>query len=161
MMMRPAPYNAIPAPVAEPGAASLLVHSARETCRELIALLMEENVSVQKHKVDVIEARLQNKRRLTLRMEQLLVEIKKNSEALKADPLARNELVTLAQEVQHLQEVSRTNAAVLKAAHQLRADLVLTIRDAVDATQPRAVMYGASGYIINTDANTRLVARTV
>lgn len=161
-MATPSGYNAAAISLTEDiQAGRMVLKTARETCRELIALLMEENAHVAKHKVAFIESKLQDKKRLTLRMEQLLLDIRKYAPTLKTDTTAKNELIILSREVQVLQDTSVKNHAVLKAAHQIRADLVMTIRDVVDANQPRPQLYGANGRITPADNNTRLVARNV
>jgi hypothetical protein len=50
---------------------------------------------------------------------------------------------------------------MLKAAHQLRADIILAIRDTIETNQPRVQTYGANGALNSVDSATRLVARTI
>jgi hypothetical protein len=153
-------------PVAQPSsqeleAGTMVLQTARTTCRELVALLMEENTHVGKHKVAFVEEKLQVKKQLTTRMEQLLIDIKKYVPILKVSVRGKNELMQLAKEVQLLQEISAKNMAVLQAAHKIRADIVMTIRDVMDSAQPKAQLYGANGRLQQTDGNTRLVAQNV
>ena len=49
---------------------------ARSTCRELRALLLEENANLHKFSTNQSEQRLQDKKRLTLLLEQLFGPIK-------------------------------------------------------------------------------------
>lgn len=135
--------------------------AARATCRELLALLTEENAGLQKHDVALVEVRIQHKKRLTLRLEQLLAEIRQKGSLWKSDASAKQQANLLAEEIKHFQEIARGNAMMLKVAHQLRADLIMSIRDTVEANQPRAQLYGANGLVSSADANTRLVARSI
>jgi hypothetical protein len=134
---------------------------ARSTCRELLVLLTEENNGLARHDVAVVESRMQHKKRLTLRLEQLLADIKERGGAWKSDDVARRQAILLADEMRHFQTLARNNAILLKAAHQLRADIIIAIRDAVDSLQPRAQLYGANGMVSAADSATRLVARTI
>ncbi len=144
-----------------PTAASKQLAEARATTRELLGVLLEENAGSLSADKAATEARLLHKRRLTLRLEQLLTDARKNREAWKTDVAAQREALQLEGEMRLLQEASRTNAAMLQAAHQVRADLVMAIRDAVDAETPKARLYGATGALYNIDGATRLVARDV
>lgn len=135
--------------------------AARTTCRELLALLVEENHGLTKQDIKLIEERTQHKRRLTLRLEQLLSELKQSGNLWKSNPAARYQATLLAEEIAQFQDLARENAMMLKAAHQLRADLIIAIRDTVDSTQPRAQVYGANGNMQPADNATRLVARSI
>lgn len=135
------------------------IADARLTCRELMALLAEENAGLIRHDVTLIESRLSVKKRLTMRLEQLMKEIKLKSPVWKTTPQGRNQAYHLAEEVQHFQKLARQNASMLEAAQQLRADLVVAIRDAVDEQTPKARLYTAGGYVQQLDGATRLVAR--
>lgn len=137
------------------------VTNARLTCRELMALLMEENAGLIHHDVALVESRLGHKKRLTLRLEQLLKDLKQTGSLWKADTNTHNQALHLAEEVKHFQELAHSNVLMLQAAHQLRADLVVAIRDAVDAQTPKAQLYGSTGAIRPLDGATRLVAREV
>jgi hypothetical protein len=135
--------------------------AARKTCRELLALLIEENQAVPKHDIQLVEDRLVHKRRLTLRLEQMLSDIKQKGSLWKADASARQQANQLAEEIAEFQTLARENAMMLKAAHQLRADLIMAIRDTVDAHQPRVQTYGASGTLNTSGGETRLVATSI
>lgn len=135
--------------------------AARATCRELLTLLVEENHGLIRHDVKMVEERIQHKRRLTLRLEQILAELKQSGNSWKSDPAGRREANQLAEEIAQFQTLARENAMMLKAAHQLRADLIIAIRDTVDAAQPRAQVYGANGTMAAADNATRLVARNI
>lgn len=135
--------------------------SARETCRELLALLTEENTSLGKQDIKIVEARIQQKKRLTLRLEQSLEEIRRSAPAWKENASSKRHMVLFAEEMKLFQELARKNALLLKAAHQLRADLVIAIRDALDDAQPRAQLYNANGGLAAHDNATRLVARNI
>lgn len=135
--------------------------AARKTCRELLALLLEENQGLAKHDVQLIEDRLVHKRRLTLRLEQMLADIKQKGSLWKADASARQQANHLAEEIAEFQTMARENAMMLKAAHQLRADLIMAIRDTVDAQQPRVQTYGSSGTLNASNGETRLLATSI
>lgn len=137
------------------------IMEARTTCRELLVLLTEENNGLTKQDISVVESRIQHKKRLTLRLEQLLSDIKLKGEQWKGSDVARRQAILLADEMKHFQELARNNAMLLKAAHQLRADIIIAIRDAVDALQPRAQTYGANGVVSSVESSTRLVARSI
>ena len=151
------PYATPPKPAADLTA----IHGARATCRELLTLLIEEKHGLAKHDVQRIDDNIQNKRRLTLRLEQLLGEIKQTGAVWKNDANGRNQAALLADEIAIFQTMARENAMMLKAAHQLRADLILAIRDTVDAAQPRVQTYGSTGALNMADNATRLVARNI
>lgn len=135
--------------------------AARKTCRELLALLIEENQALPKHDIQLIEDRLVHKRRLTLRLEQMLADLKQKGSLWKADASARQQASQLAEEIAEFQTMARENAMMLKAAHQLRADLILAIRDTVDAHQPRVQTYGSSGTLNTSSGETRLLATSI
>ena len=149
------PYNA------QPQTAGASIMDARTTCRELLALLIEENQGITRHDINLIEQRTQHKRRLTLRLESILAELKRSGSIYKADEPSRKQVNLLAEEIAEFQTLAHKNAMMLKAAHQLRADLIIAIRDTADIGQPRAQTYGANGALNNTETATRLVARTI
>lgn len=138
-----------------------LLTQARSTCRELLALLTEENAGLIKQALQKMEERLVHKKRLTLRLEQLLAEIKLQRPQWQNDSLIKQQILLLQQEVQIFQDLAAQNASLLQAAHQLRADLILAIRDAVGSQEPKAQLYGANGNLQNTNGHTRLVARNI
>ena len=144
-----------------PTEASKKLVEARATIRELMALLMEENSGTLSADGAATEARLLHKKRLTLRLEQLLAEVRAQKEQWRLDVAAQREALAMEGEMRLLQQHARKNAAVLQAAHQVRAELVVAIRDAVDANQPKAQLYGASGTLYRIDGATRVMARDV
>lgn len=153
--------NHYPLPPQAPAVDLTTLHGARATCRELLTLLIEEKHGLAQHDIKRIDDNIQNKRRLTLRLEQLLGELKQTGPVWKADKAALNQASLLADEIAIFQTMARENAMMLKAAHQLRADLILSIRDTVDAAQPRVQTYGASGALNAADNATRLVACSI
>ncbi|PZP38919.1 MAG: hypothetical protein DI585_05840 [Pseudomonas fluorescens] len=158
MTTQPSPYNV---PTAAANTPSGEIVEARRTCRELMALLVEENHGLGKQDIKLVDERIQHKRRLTLRLEQMLAEMKKAGSLWKADTAARSQANLLAEEIAQFQELAVKNVAMLQAAHQLRADLILAIRDTVDAATPRAQTYGANGAMTMSDNNTRLLATSI
>lgn len=137
------------------------IMDARNTCRELLVLLLEENKGLAKHDVKLVDAAIQHKRRLTLRLEQILGELKQTGSLWKADAASRTQASLLAEEIAEFQNMARENAMMLKAAHQLRADIILAIRDTVDATQPRVQTYGANGSLNSNDNTSRLITTSI
>jgi hypothetical protein len=154
------PLKRPPGPIV-PTEASIKLREARTTCRELLSVLLEENGGVLHADKAATEARLLHKRRLTLRLEQLLSEARTSRAAWQADTAAQQQAVQLETELRLLQDHARDNAAMLQAAHQVRADLVMTIRDVLDAQAPKAQLYGPTGHLYQVDGATRLLAREV
>jgi hypothetical protein len=152
---RPQPANQAPSPATE----KLL--EARNTCRDLMALLAEENAGLLHADMAALEARLLHKKRLTLRLEQLLSDVKSGHESWRQDYAARAQAIKLEEEFRLFQDLARSNAQLLKAAHAVRADLVKAIRDTMDAETPKARLYGANGAVHSVDGHTRLVMRDV
>lgn len=144
-----------------PTEASRKLAEARETCRELLMVLEEENSGTLHADSAAFEARLLHKKRLTLRLEQLLTEARSQREHWRTDPAAQREALGLETEMRVLQESGRKNAALLQAAHQVRAELVVAIRDAVDAQTPKAELYGNTGALYTIDGATRILAKEV
>jgi len=145
-------YNAAPAPTP--------VTEARRACRELMALLAEENGTLPKHDVSAVEARTQQKKRLTLQLEQHLAELKRQG-GLWREGAMRAEVAALAEEVKHFQGLARANASMLRAAHQIRADLIIAIRNELEAAQPRAQVYTSRGTVENAGGGAGLVTRSI
>jgi predicted protein tyrosine phosphatase len=152
------PYN--PSIATKPVPAAAVVE-ARQTCRELMSLLIEENAGIKTHDIALVDMNIQHKRRLTLRLEQMLVELKQSGSIWKADVAARQQATFLAEEIAQFQELARSNAMMLKAAHQMRADLIIAIRDTVDAAQPKAQLYGSNGTMSASNTPNRLVAKDI
>ncbi len=155
------PYNSATPTGNGLSASATEILAARKTCRELLALLVEENQALPKHDIALVEDRLVHKRRLTLRLEQMLSDIKQNGSLWKADASAQQQASHLAEEIAEFQNLARENAMMLKAAHQLRADLIMAIRDTVDAHQPRVQTYGASGTMNASNGETRILATSI
>ena len=150
----PAPYNA-------PVGKNPTIMDARSTCRELLALLLEENKGLAKQDIKLVDASIQHKRRLTLRLEQILSELKRTGSLWKADAPSREQANLLAEEIAEFQTMARENAMLLKAAHQLRADIILAIRDTVDAPQPANQTYGSNGSLNNAGNTSRLITTSI
>lgn len=133
---------------------------ARDTCRELATLLMEENNNLSHStKLDAVETRLAMKKRLSLRLEKLVQEIKGQRDMWKASPKAQNLAIQLAEEIKLFQELSAKNVAALKAAHQLRADIVAVIRDTLEAQQPKVQTYNRTGTLTTGPSTTSVVVK--
>ncbi|RYG61508.1 MAG: hypothetical protein EON60_03270 [Alphaproteobacteria bacterium] len=137
------------------------IMDARKTCRELLALLIEENNGLAKRDISMVEASIQNKRRLTLRLEQILADLKRTGSLWKADAPSRQQANLLAEEIAEFQTMARENAMMLKAAHQLRADIILAIRDTVDTHQPQAQTYGSNGSLNTSENTSRLITTSI
>lgn len=125
---------------------------ARATCRELLQLLMAENASLGKNSVEEVETRLQTKRRLTLRLEVVMKDLKTRRHEWTGRKDAQEVALRLAEEVSVFQDMARKNLELLKAAHQLRADMVSMIRDTLEAQAPRVQTYGPYGTMNNGKA---------
>ncbi len=165
----PLPYNppprrtlrgAVPANT-PPSPATEKLLEARATCRELMALLAEENAGMAHADIAALDARLLHKKRLTLRLEQLLGDVKTQRDTWREDYAARAQAIKLEEEFRTFQDLARNNAQILKAAHTVRAELVVAIRDAMDAEAPKARLYGANGMMHAVDGNTRLMVRDI
>ena len=118
---------------------------ARATCRELLHLLAAENAGLNTSSVAEVETRLQSKRRLTLRLEVLLKDLKSRRAEWTARKDAQELALRLAEEVSAFQDMAKKNLELLRAAHQLRADMVGMIRDTLEAQAPRVQTYGRYG----------------
>ena len=134
---------------------------ARATCHELRALLLEENVSLTQFSTEQSERRLQDKKRLTLRLEQLLAYIRRTRPDWQEQTSLTNLANLLAEELQHFQQLAHRNGLLLQAAHRLRADLVLTIKDTLTSRQPQAQLYGANGTLAAPRPSGGLVMRQI
>jgi len=134
---------------------------ARSTCQELLQLLAAENAGLMKQRVEEVETRLQMKRQLTLRLEVLMKELKTRKAEWQGHKDTRNMALRLAEEIGAFQKLAGKNLEMLKAAHQLRADMVAAIRDTIDAHTPKVQTYGRNGYMATTDGGTRVMSREV
>jgi hypothetical protein len=134
---------------------------ARTTCRDLLTILIEENQTLSQHKASAVEARLQLKKRLSLRLEKLLFDIKAQRAAIKGNPQAATLAVQLAEEIRVFQDYAVKNVELLKAAHHIRADIVAVIRDTIEAESPKVTTYGRGGAITPVNAGTTVLAREV
>lgn len=135
---------------------------ARHTCRELAALLLEENTTISAaNGATHAEARLQLKKRLSIRLEKLVQDIKNQRSQWQGNSMAVHTAGQLAEEFSHFQQLARQNEVLLRAAHQIRADIVSVIRDTIDAQQPRVQTYGKSGNLNNSTSGVRVMAKEV
>lgn len=134
---------------------------ARSTCNELMHLLAAENQGLRTHSVDEVEARLQLKRQLTLRLELLMKELKTRKADWQASKDGRTLALRLAEDMEVFRELASKNAEMLRAAHQLRADVVAVIRDTIEAQTPRMTTYGRSGALNHGDNGTRVMAKDI
>ncbi len=132
-------------PTHQPGIVIQMLE-ARQTCRDLMGVMLEENQGLSKFSSKETETRLFMKKRLALRLEKLLSDIKAQKEAVKGNRQAENVAVQLAEEIDMFRIIAGKNEVMLRAAHQIRADIVNVIRDAMEAAQPRVTTYNASGY---------------
>lgn len=119
---------------------------ARQTCRDLMGVMLEENQGLAKFSSKETETRLLMKKRLALRLEKLLADIKSQKDAVKGNRQAENVAVQLAEEIDMFRIIASKNEVMLRAAHQIRADIVNVIRDAMESAQPRVTTYNAGGY---------------
>lgn len=143
----------------------LQMMEASQTCRDLMGVMVEENRnlnhSANPQAMQQVEARLQLKKRLALRLEKLLADIKSNRENFRGNRQVENAAHRLAEEIEAFRELAKSNELMLRAAHQIRADIVAVIRDTIEASQPRVQTYNASGNATNGTAGTTVVATTI
>jgi flagellar biosynthesis/type III secretory pathway chaperone len=140
---------------------SELLDAARTTCQALLQLLVEENQSLPQHKIAVVEARLASKKRLSLRLEKTLADLKASRAVWQAQPHLARQATLLAEEVRLLADYAASNAQLLRAAHSIRAEIVQVIRDTLDAQAPTMQVYGASGAMRAVSGGTTVLAREV
>lgn len=145
----------------QPTTAREVFQQTREACAELTALLVEENAALHRHNGKLVEEKLHHKKRLVLRLEQMLAAIKRSSSLWKTDAVAQDMARRLGQEMARFQVLARQNAAALNAAHQLRADLVMAVRNELESRVSKPQLYGATGQMSQVEGSTRLVAREV
>lgn len=148
------------APTPQPGIVIQMME-ASQTCRELMGLMLEENDNLQHQNLAHTEARLLMKKRLALRLEKLLVDIKAHKNDLRGNRNVENMAVKLAEEIDVFRTIASKNEVMLRAAHKLRADIVEMIRDTLEAQQPRVTTYNAGGYVQHGTGGTRVVAAVV
>lgn len=144
----------------------LQMMEASQTCRELMGVLVEENQNVTKPSGGDFgpqaEARLNLKKRLSIRLEKLLSEIKAQKSSWRGDRQAENVAVRLAEEIEVFRSLASQNEMMLRAAHQLRADIISVIRDTLEASQPRVTTYSANGTVQNgSSGGVNVVGTTV
>ncbi len=133
------------APTPQPGLIVQMME-ARETCRELMGVLVQENADMaNNHNTTQVEARLALKKRLALRLEKLLADIKAQKDAVRGNKQVENLALQLAEEIAAFQDIAAKNEVMLRAAHHIRADIVTIIRDTIEASQPRLQTYGKMG----------------
>ncbi|MCP5405306.1 MAG: hypothetical protein H6922_03680 [Pseudomonadaceae bacterium] len=134
---------------------------ARQACRDLMGLMVEENNGLTRNSTHEVETRLQLKKRLALRLEKLLADIKSQRADFRGNREVENLAVRLAEEIAVFQDIAAKNELMLRAAHRLRADVVAVIRDTIEASQPRVQTYNAHGASTVGTAGTTVVATTV
>ncbi|PIZ31615.1 MAG: hypothetical protein COY40_01530 [Alphaproteobacteria bacterium CG_4_10_14_0_8_um_filter_53_9] len=143
-----------------PGVIAQMI-DARTTCRELAKLLLEENHALHKGGAAENEARLNLKKRLSVRLEKLVQDIKGQRDKWHTNALAARTANELAADIAVFTDLARKNELMLRAAHQIRADIVGVIRDAMDAQSPRVQTYGRSGTMNTSSAGVRVLAKEV
>lgn len=138
---------------------------ASQTCRDLMGVMVEENRNLghaaNPQATQQVEARLQLKKRLALRLEKLLAEIKQNRDTFRGNRQVENVAARLAEEIEAFREMAKENEVMLRAAHQIRADIIAVIRDTIEASQPRVQTYTAAGNAATGNAGTTVVGTTV
>jgi hypothetical protein len=138
---------------------------ASQTCRDLMGVMVEENRNLNQlanpQATQQVEARLQLKKRLALRLEKLLAEIKQNRENYRGNRQVENAAARLAEEIAVFSDLAKNNELMLRAAHQIRADIIAVIRDTIEASQPRVQTYNAAGAATHGTAGTTVVATTI
>lgn len=138
---------------------------ASQTCRDLMGVMVEENRnlnhSASPQATQQVEARLQLKKRLALRLEKLLAEIKTNRENYRGNRQVENAAARLGEEIEAFRELAKHNEVMLRAAHQIRADIIAVIRDTIEASQPRVQTYNAAGNATNGNVGTTVLATSV
>lgn len=134
---------------------------ARQACRELMGVMLEENTGLINQSSHEVETRLHLKKRLALRLEKLLADIKQQKTDWRGNRDAENLALRLAEEIQVFQDIAAKNELLLKSAHRIRADVVAVIRDAIEASQPRVQTYNAYGMATNGTAGTTVVTTNI
>ncbi|HEX2859737.1 MAG TPA: hypothetical protein VHP58_06045 [Alphaproteobacteria bacterium] len=111
---------------------------ARATCRELMDVLRHENDLVAhapRADVSILEDQLQLKRHLTLRLERLVHGLKSIKDQWENDRGSAEAARRLANEMGEFHRVAARNMMQLKAAHQIRADVIALLKDTYDSQQ--------------------------
>ena len=134
---------------------------ASQTCRELMGVMLEENEALHRNQTTTTQMRLDLKKRLALRLETLLADIKSQKDSVRGNRSAENVAVRLAEEIDMFRKLASQNETMLRAAHRIRADIVAMIRDTIEASQPRVTTYNANGYVQHGSAGTTVVGAVV
>lgn len=134
---------------------------ASQTCRDLMGLMLEENQGLARHSTAQSEARLLNKKRLALRLEKLLSDIKGHKDNFRGNRTVENVALRLSEEIEAFRTLAAQNEMMLRAAHKIRADMLVMIRDTIEAAQPRVTTYNAYGALKHGSAGTTVVGAVV
>lgn len=134
---------------------------ASQTCRDLMGLMLEENAGLTRASSAQSEARLAMKKRLALRLEKLLADIKAQKADMRGNRQVENVAIKLAEEIEVFRQVAAENETMLRAAHQIRADIIAVIRDTIEASQPRVQTYNAYGAMQHGNTGTTVVGAIV
>jgi hypothetical protein len=126
---------------------------ARATCRELAAVLDTENRLVTgRNNLPLLEEQLDIKRHLTLRLERLVQSLKTLKPEWENDRKSADAARRLAFEMGEFQRLAAKNMMQLRAAHQIRADVIALVQDTLQA-QKVPLAYGKNGEISRSDAH--------
>lgn len=130
-------------------------------CRQLGALVEEENESLKAHEITKIEGNLKRKNKLALKLGKLLKDVKEHKDEIRLDPAARKTVMSVQLEMDGFSRAARKNLLMLKTAHQTRSDTLQIIRQAIVATTPRTEVYNASGLVKDATKKVSLVNRSI
>lgn len=123
---------------------------ARTTCRDLMVVLENENQLVTTRRIDLMEEQLEIKRHLTLRLERLVQGIKSLKPEWENDRRSADAARKLANEMGEFQRLAAKNMMQLKAAHQIRADVIAMIQDTLESNKV-PLAYGKNGEVSRSD----------
>ncbi len=138
-----------------------LLEDAHIACTDLKSLLIEENDSLRQHRIELVEKNLKDKRKLSLKLENVLNNVKKNKEHLADDTQTLSYVKSLQEEIDSFQNMARQNLTLLQAAHQTRADFIDMVRLAVSAEQPKSTTYNNEGTVSDTSHSPPLVNKEI
>jgi hypothetical protein len=129
---------------------------ARLTCRELASVLDAENrLATGRGNLALLEEQLDIKRHLTLRLERLVQNLKSLKPEWENDRKSSDAARRLAFEMGEFQRLAAKNMLQLKAAHQIRADVIALVQDTLEA-QKVPLAYGKNGAVSRPDAHSVL-----
>lgn len=137
-----------------------LILEATKNCQLLTELLLVENEAVRAREMKVIEDNISVKDKLASRIMALLSHIKKEREVTPKDPSLAPYLATLQDAFDGYQREARKNALLLSSAHESTAVFLDTVRQVVEAAQPRAATYGSGGEMQEKRQETATIIRT-